>query len=329
MRLTAGVLISILLLLSACGGGSGVKPEPRRPAPVAPGDEAPRSKYGNPESYEVYGKTYHVLPTASGYSERGMASWYGEDFHGKRTSSGEPYNMHAMTAAHKTLPLPSYVRVTNLQNKREIIVRVNDRGPFVDDRIIDLSFAAATELGVVRNGTAEVEVTTVDPVLAASGTAPRNNTPAAAPVRRSTQPSPAARTAPAPVESASDVLAPDEIPVSARRGGPGDTSPIIEELPADETSLPPPATRTPAPSRAVQPAASQPGRYLQAGAFSEPKNADKLVDRLRKAGFDTIGVYPTRGILKVRLGPYSSAAAAESDRTRLSEIGIRAFVVEE
>src|SRR5688572_1509234 len=148
MRQTVGALI-VLMLLSACGGGGGIKPEARRPAPVAPGDDAPRSKYGNPESYEVYGETYHVLPSARGYSERGMASWYGEDFHGKRTSSGEPYNMHAMTAAHKTLPLPSYVRVTNLQNRREIIVRVNDRGPFVEDRIIDLSFAAATELGVV------------------------------------------------------------------------------------------------------------------------------------------------------------------------------------
>lgn len=329
MRLTAGVLIAITLLLSACGGGSGIKSEPRRPAPVAPGDDAPRSKYGNPESYEVYGKTYRVLPTASGYSERGMASWYGEDFHGKRTSSGEPYNMHAMTAAHKTLPLPSYVRVTNLQNRREIIVRVNDRGPFVDNRIIDLSFAAATELGVVRNGTAEVEVSAVDPVLAASGTVPRSNTPATPPVRRSTQDSPPLRTSPIPVESASDVLAPDEIPVSARRGAPGDTSPIIEELPADETSLPASSTRAPAPSRVVQPTTSQPGQYLQAGAFSEPRNADKLVDRLRKAGFDTIGVYPTRGVLKVRLGPYSSAAAAESDRTRLSQMGIRAFLVEE
>lgn len=328
MRQTAGGLIVImLLLLSACGGGGGIKSEPRRPAPIASGDDAPRSQYGNPESYEVYGKTYRVLPTASGYSERGMASWYGEDFHGKRTSSGEPYNMHAMTAAHKTLPLPTYVRVTNLQNRREVIVRVNDRGPFVDDRIIDLSFAAATELGVLRNGTAEVEVSAVDPVLAAAGTMPRSSTPAAAPIRRSTQEPPPVRTAPVPVESASDVLAPDEIPVSARRGTPGDTSPIIEELPPDETSLSSPA-HAPAPAR-VERSAPVRGQYLQAGAFSQPRNADALVDRLRKAGFDAIGVYPTRGVLKVRLGPYSSAVAMESDRSRLSEIGIRAFLVEE
>ncbi|MGH8454867.1 MAG: septal ring lytic transglycosylase RlpA family protein [Nevskiales bacterium] len=324
----------MLLLLSACGGGSGVKPEPRRPAPVAAGDDAPRSKYGNPESYEVYGETYHVLPSARGYSERGMASWYGEDFHGKRTSSGEPYNMHAMTAAHKTLPLPSYVRVTNLRNRREVIVRVNDRGPFHDDRLIDLSFAAATELGVVRNGTAEVEVTAVDPVVAAAGTQPRSNTAASPPPAR-TEPrvTPAATRPRTSGEAASDVLAPDEIPVTARGGSPGDTNPIIEELPQDETTLPAPSTtpstRTAAASgRTVQPAPIR-GHYLQAGAFSEPKNADALAERLRKAGFETVGVYPTRGILKVRLGPYPSPAAMQGDDARLREIGIRAYRVEE
>jgi rare lipoprotein A len=335
MHQLSGVLIvAALLMLSGCGGVSGVKPEPRRPAPIAPGDDAPRSKYGNPESYEVYGETYHVLPTARGYSERGMASWYGEDFHGKRTSSGEPYNMHAMTAAHKTLPLPSYVRVTNLQNRREIIVRVNDRGPFHDDRLIDLSFAAATELGVVRSGTTEVEVTAVDPVVAAAGMEPRSSTPASMPPARTH--SAAVTPAPAPArprssgEDPSDVLAPDEIPVAARGNAPGNTSPIIEELPPDETTLPTPSAKAAvaAPVRAVQPAPTS-GYYLQVGAFSEPKNADELVERLRKAGFETVGVYPTRGILKVRLGPYPSPNAMQDDDERLNRIGLRAYRVEE
>lgn len=123
----------------------------------------PRSKYGNPSSYEVLGKEYHVLENAQGYSKKGIASWYGKKFHGHRTSSGETYNMYAMTAAHKTLPLPSYVRVTSLENGKEVIVKVNDRGPFHENRIIDLSYAAARKLGVTGKGTGAVEVTVIDP----------------------------------------------------------------------------------------------------------------------------------------------------------------------
>ncbi|WP_420428587.1 septal ring lytic transglycosylase RlpA family protein [Algiphilus sp.] len=117
-----------------------------------------KSRYGNPDSYEVFGKRYYVLPTAAGYRERGGASWYGKKFHGRRTSSGEPYDMYAMTAAHKTLPLPSFVRVTHLGNGRSAVVRVNDRGPFHEGRIIDLSYAAAARLDIISDGHAEVEV---------------------------------------------------------------------------------------------------------------------------------------------------------------------------
>ncbi|MCH6582447.1 MAG: septal ring lytic transglycosylase RlpA family protein [Gammaproteobacteria bacterium] len=120
----------------------------------------PLSKYGN-RPYIVHGKTYYPLKDANGYKERGIASWYGKKFHGRRTSSGEPYDMYAMTAAHKTLPLPSYVRVQNLKNGRLVIVRLNDRGPFVDNRVIDLSFSAATKLGIVGAGTGIVEVAVV------------------------------------------------------------------------------------------------------------------------------------------------------------------------
>ncbi len=121
-----------------------------------------RSKTGNPSSYVVFGKRYYVLDSAHGFVQRGVASWYGKKFHGRKTSSGEIYNMHAMTAAHKTLPLPSYVRVKNLTNGRSVVVKVNDRGPFVGDRIIDLSYAAATKLGVTGPGTAQVEVSVVN-----------------------------------------------------------------------------------------------------------------------------------------------------------------------
>jgi rare lipoprotein A len=118
----------------------------------------PRSSRGNPPFYEVFGKRYYVMQSSNGYRERGVASWYGQDFHGKPTSSGEIYNMHGMTAAHKTLPLPTWVEVTNQVNGKSVILKVNDRGPFVGDRIIDLSYKAALELDMIRSGTARVSV---------------------------------------------------------------------------------------------------------------------------------------------------------------------------
>ena len=122
-----------------------------------------RSRYGNPESYVVHGRRYHVLKDNRGYLERGIASWYGTKFHGRRTSSGELYDMYKMTAAHKSLPLPTYAQVINLRNGRDIIVKINDRGPFHENRIIDLSYAAATKLGILSEGTGLVEVRVIDP----------------------------------------------------------------------------------------------------------------------------------------------------------------------
>jgi rare lipoprotein A len=111
----------------------------------------------------VFGKRYYTLNDGQGYNARGIASWYGSKFHGQRTSSGESYDMYAMTAAHKTLPLPSYVRVTNLKNNRSVVVKVNDRGPFHDNRLIDLSYTAAWKLGITGEGTGLVEVVSIDP----------------------------------------------------------------------------------------------------------------------------------------------------------------------
>jgi rare lipoprotein A len=128
---------------------------------AAPRAEA-RSRRGNPPFYDVLGKRYYVLSSSAAYVERGVASWYGPGFHKVQTSTGEQYDMYGMTAAHKTLPLPAYVRVTNLQNGRSVVVRVNDRGPFVGNRIIDLSYTAASRLDMLRNGTAMVEVRALD-----------------------------------------------------------------------------------------------------------------------------------------------------------------------
>jgi rare lipoprotein A len=131
------------------------------PVPVA---EAP-SASGNAPSYEVYGKTYKVMNSAQGYHELGRASWYGRKFHGRKTATGEPYNMFALTGAHRSLPIPSYVRVTNQENGRSCIVRVNDRGPFHSDRIIDLSYAAAVKLGMIGHGEVPVELEAITPAL--------------------------------------------------------------------------------------------------------------------------------------------------------------------
>jgi rare lipoprotein A len=130
----------------------------------------PLARYGNHSPYEVFGRKYYVMQSSEGYRERGTASWYGSKFHGRRTSSGEPYDMHLATAAHKALPLPTYAEVVNLDNGRRVIVKVNDRGPFKDDRLIDLSYGAALRLGMVGTGTARVEVRAIDPATWDGGT---------------------------------------------------------------------------------------------------------------------------------------------------------------
>lgn len=127
--------------------------------------EEPRSKYGNPPSYEALGERYEVLPEIPrNFQERGRASWYGKKFHGRRTASGEKYDMFAMTAAHKTLPLPTYARVTNLANNLSVVVKINDRGPFHPGRIVDLSYAAAAKIDLLHHGSSDVllEVLTTD-----------------------------------------------------------------------------------------------------------------------------------------------------------------------
>lgn len=174
-RLLLPWLAALLLgTLGACAG-KGVIPEPvidkdgapkgsidinSIPEPIPRAE--PRSRYGNPPFYIQDGRRYDVLASSAGYAERGIASWYGTKFHGRRTSSGEPYDLYAMTAAHKTLPLPTYARITNLRNGRSVVVRINDRGPFKDTRLIDLSYAAAAKLGILPEGTGLVEVHAID-----------------------------------------------------------------------------------------------------------------------------------------------------------------------
>lgn len=168
--LVQACLVLLLLLLGACG-------KPAYDVRVIDTPSQPQLK-GTQKPYEVNGRRYQPLLTAEGFTEKGLASWYGKDFHGRKTSNGEIYDMYAMTAAHKTLPMNVYLRVTNLNNGRATTVRVNDRGPFVKERIIDLSYSAAQELDVVGPGTAPVRIEALGYRDESQGGAPRYTQPA-------------------------------------------------------------------------------------------------------------------------------------------------------
>jgi rare lipoprotein A len=168
------MLVFIAVTLSACSSYTKKQPSFNEQQDTAPDSQVdwskvkpvtpkyePRSKYGNPKSYEQNGRRYTLLASADNHKERGVASWYGTKFHGRRTSSGETYDMFKLTAAHKTLPIPAYAKVTNLENGKQVIVKINDRGPFAKGRIIDLSYAAAHKIGMTQKGTARVEVETI------------------------------------------------------------------------------------------------------------------------------------------------------------------------
>jgi rare lipoprotein A len=273
-------------------------PPPQSVQDVVPRRE-PRSRSGNPPFYDVLGKRYFVLSSNVGYVERGVASWYGPGFHKVRTSTGEIYDMYGMSAAHKTLPLPAYVRVTNLQNGRSVVVRVNDRGPFVGNRIIDLSYTAASKLDMLRNGTAMVEVRTLD----------------AAPA-----PLPAPVPAPVPAPEA-PITAADTAPAAA----PLIASPLETASPtaASPTAMSPAAAAMAAPvTQVAVPAAL----FIQAGAFSDPKNAERLVEKLRGGGYGKIFVRDNeiagRRMYRVRIGPVPSVAEFDRIVAALERVGV-------
>ena len=295
--------------LSACFSA------PRRPSPPAasvpletpPAPQSvpdavpriePRSRNGNPPFYDVLGKRYFVLSSSAGYVERGVASWYGPGFHKVRTSIGEPYNMYGMSAAHKTLPLPAYVRVTNLQNGRSVVVRVNDRGPFVGNRIIDLSYTAASKLDMLRNGTAMVEVRSLD--------APPTLTAAAPNV------------GPTPnVAAAPNVPAPPNVAAT------------LGTFPAAAGSAPAGAPVAGATSDGASPVAVPVpgGLFIQAGAFSDPKNAEHMVEKLRGGAYGKVFVRDDeiagRRMYRVRIGPVRDVAEYDRIVAALERAGVK------
>jgi len=267
---------------------------PSAPPPIAPQAVPdavprvePRSRYGNPPFYEVFGKRYYVLASSADYVERGVASWYGPGFHKIRTSTGESYDMYGMTAAHKTLPLPAYVRVTNLQNGRSVVVRVNDRGPFVGNRIIDLSYTAASRLDMLRDGTAMVEVRAIDPGL---------------PTRNPSAP----------------LLAVAPIPPSSGQGG------AAASIGGVGTPVSAPAVMQGA---AAAPAlAPRPVLFVQAGAFADPANAERLAAKLRGGGYGKIFVRDDfiagRRMYRVRIGPVPDVPEFDRIVAALEQAGV-------
>ncbi len=319
--MNVGRVLALPLGLAVAVGLTACVSAPPRPAPTVPTAPVtpppkpdsipevipriePRARSGNPPFYDVFGKRYYVLSSSVGYRERGVASWYGPGFHNVRTSIGEPYDMYGMTAAHKTLPLPAYVRVTNLQNGRSVVVRVNDRGPFVGNRIIDLSYSAAAKLDMLRNGTAMVEVRTIDPsapppVITASATP----APAAAP------PAATALTIVAPAAAA---------PASSAPAG---------SAPAAAPAATAPGTATPTAGPGVtSPAAAATALFVQAGAFSDPANAERLAEKLRGGNYGKVIVRDDqiagRRMYRVRIGPVPSVAEFDRVVAALERAGI-------
>ncbi|WP_445000985.1 septal ring lytic transglycosylase RlpA family protein [Halomonas mongoliensis] len=306
--------LGLVLLLAGCAGGGGQAPS--APAeggsqaaasassssggryamsgdayPVAPPDVSrvpdavprlePLSRGGNRSTYEVWGKTYSVLPDARGYARQGTASWYGEKFHGYATSNGEIYDMYKMTAAHRSLPLPSFVRVTSLENGRSVIVRVNDRGPFHNDREIDLSYAAAARLDILDRGTGRVKVEAIDVEqwLAENGGAEgraRNGTAAVAPPAR---------------QAAGQVAAAPASPAAAgyADGRPADGRPIylqIAALGSAESARALQSRLEAELSRPVRVAASAGTHRVQVGPLASADQVEPLRGELRRAGFE-------------------------------------------
>jgi rare lipoprotein A len=343
----AGLALTMVVGLAGCfSTPRRTAPAPASPAPpvlsVPPAAASvpdaiprlePRARYGNPPFYDVFGRRYYVLSSSVGYWERGVASWYCPGFHKERTSTGEPYDMYGMTAAHKTLPLPAYVRVTNLQNGRSVVVRVNDRGPFVGNRIIDLSYTAAAKLDMLRNGTAMVEVRAIDPSVpplppvvtastspAASATSTASSTPAAAPVAAALVIMPLAATPPAtapPAAAPSTAVSP--------AAAPGATTPPAVPPAISATNAAPDAASASGAAPAA-PGFTRPTLFIQAGAFSDPANAERLAQKLRGDDLGKVfvrnDVIAGRRMYRVRIGPVPDVAEFDRVVAALERAGI-------
>lgn len=262
---------------------------------------------GTLRPYTALGRSFMPITDDRPFRQRGLASWYGRKFHGKPTASGEPYDMYEMTAAHPTLPLPSYARVHHLASGREVIVRVNDRGPFHDGRIIDLSYAAALKLGFVQQGSAMVEVERITHADIRAGTWQRSPAPEATAVAQAPAPPPPAP-APAPVPAPAPAVVPVAAPVTVA-AAPAAPAPAAEPAPA-----PPPA-----PAPAAAPASG--GFWVQLGAFRQREGADSFRRQVAdEAGWlsPLLAVFDDASLFRLQAGPYATRdeAAGIAERIR-------------
>jgi rare lipoprotein A len=306
---------------------------------------------GSNKPYVVFGKRYVPDTSDRPFTQHGIASWYGKKFHGNATSTGESYNMYAMTAAHPTLPIPSYARVTSAVNGRSIIVRVNDRGPFHSDRIMDLSYVAAYKLGIIGPGSGEVTVTRILPdeirrMAAAGNTSGTAGAAAAAGAGAAAEsalmPAPST-TPPAPALGAAGV---EPVPIPAAPPSSLTEGGIVMRTLPDQTAAAPAPQRTmpstpqqypaPQPLPPTAPARSEPMQggsvYLQLGAFSQPANANALAARvngaLNDAGLPAATVERSNNLYRVRVGPYTDRNAAVNAAQPVAErTGIQPSVV--
>jgi len=338
-------LTLIVLALSACasapmpsGSGGYYKDDGPGEKPPANLDQVadaqpkiePLHRYAN-RPYQVFGKEYVPLASVQPYRQRGMASWYGRKFHGQRTASGETYDMYAMSAAHTTLPIPSYARVTRVATGRSVIVRINDRGPFHPGRMIDLSYAAALKLGFAHLGSAEVELESIDPGQAVTPTqqAATTTPPAATmtlPAATMTLPA-AAPTTPTAAPT-TPVAAP--IPPVATTTAPAATMtlPVAAPTPPVATMTLPAATMT---ERALPAPEQGAAVYVQVGAFSSRANAENLRLRLEdEFGWlkDTVQVLAIGNLWRLHLGPYRTRDDARSVAERIeSQLSVKPLLV--
>jgi rare lipoprotein A len=331
--------VLLLLLLGGCASEQrdDVASQPAKPTPAGsdrdgtPGyradlanapDAVPRpevrTKAGNKSPYTVLGKTYRVQPVPAGHRERGLGSWYGTKFHGRKTSLGDDYDVYTMTAAHKTLPLPSYLRVTNLENGRRAVVRVNDRGPFHEDRVIDLSYAAAYRLGYAGKGTALLELEVLDP-MAPEWVAKRAG-------REYRQPQSVASAAPSEGPELSPEPAPVALPVLAPEPG----SELPDVVAQSESGAGPAPIA--AEGVAVADAAAGSGvsrTWLQAGAFRSMDGARSLQRSIAALVDQDVVIQTVSGWHRVRVGPLANLAALDETRRRLESLQVAAQVVTE
>lgn len=302
--------LAVCLALSLCACGA--KPHYRGGVPGS----AP---------YTVRGKRYVPLKSAEGFVQEGVASWYGTKFHGRPTSSGEPYNQWGMTAAHTILPLNVKVRVTNLDNGRTCIVRINDRGPFVDDRVIDLSRAAAQKVGILGKGTGRVLIQALTERRQEPKPKPGPEiTPK--PVDPSVRPEPAEHAPAAPAPAPVPLLAPPAVQGMARE-------PVREGaygLPAAEAQPREGASGLPAEGGYGLPAEGG-GAYagrVQAGAFSSQHNAERCVQALKREGLPSIVSRTPSGLWKVEAGPFADEAARDRAFARVKRLFPGSFTVD-